>query len=76
MIFDNASLAEAEAEFNRYGARQLAIEGPAARKLRVGGVFRIGDPYSFAQSMADTYHLRIIIRDKMIILTDRQSDSK
>jgi transmembrane sensor len=76
LIFDNASLAEAEAEFNRYGARQLAIEGLAARKLRVGGVFRIGDPYSFALSMADTYHLRIIIRDKTIILTERQSDSK
>jgi transmembrane sensor len=76
LIFDDASLAEAAAEFNRYGTRRLAIEGPAARNLRIGGVFGIRDPYSFAQSMANTYHLRIITRSNMIILTDRPSDSK
>jgi ferric-dicitrate binding protein FerR (iron transport regulator) len=69
-------LGEAEAEFNRYGTRQLTIEGPAAQKLRVGGVFRIGDPYSFAQSMADTYRLRISIHGKIITLTDEQPESK
>jgi transmembrane sensor len=75
LIFDDASLSDAAAEFNRYGIRRLEIEGPAARTLRVGGVFGIRDPYSFAQSMASTYHLRIITRGNTIILTDRSSDS-
>jgi transmembrane sensor len=76
LIFDDASLGEAAAEFNRYGTRRLAIEGPAARNLRVGGVFGIRDPYSFAQSMANTYHLRIITHGNTITLTDSPSDSK
>jgi transmembrane sensor len=76
LIFDDASLGEAAAEFNRYGTRRLVIESPAARKLRIGGVFGIRDPYSFAQSMANTYHLRIITRGNTITLTDYPSDSK
>jgi transmembrane sensor len=76
LIFDNVSLGEAAAEFNRYGVHKLAIEGPAARNLRMGGVFKIGDPFSFAQSMADTYHLRIVISGKTITLSDKESDSQ
>jgi transmembrane sensor len=76
LIFDNTSLAEAAAEFNRYGSRKLAIDGTAAQSLRVGGVFKISDPYSFAQSMAGTYHLQIIVRGKTITLTDARSDTK
>jgi transmembrane sensor len=76
LIFDNTSLGEAAAEFNRYGTRQLAVDGTAAQSLRVGGVFKISDPYSFAQSMAGTYHLQIIVRGRTITLTDARSDSK
>jgi transmembrane sensor len=76
LIFDNTSLGEAAAEFNRYGTRKLMIDGAAVQSLRVGGVFKIGDPYSFAQSMASTYHLLIIVRGKTITLTDARSDSK
>jgi transmembrane sensor len=71
LIFDDTSLNEAAAEFNRYGTNKIAIDGPAVGKLRVGGVFRIGDPVSFAQAMVSAYHLRIINRGKTIVLTDR-----
>jgi transmembrane sensor len=76
LIFDDTSLSEAAAEFNRYGSNKIAIDGPAVGKLRVGGVFRIGDPSSFAQAMANAYHLRIINRGNTIVLTDRPSDSR
>jgi transmembrane sensor len=76
LIFDNTSLGEAAAEFNRYGTRKLAIDGATVQNLRVGGVFKISDPYSFAQSMASIYHLQIIVRGKTITLTDARSDSK
>jgi transmembrane sensor len=76
LIFEDVSLSEAAAEFNRYGSHKITIAGAALGKLRVGGVFRIGDPSSFAQAMANAYHLRIINRGNTMVLSDRQSDSR
>jgi len=75
LIFDDTSLSEAAAEFNRYGSTKIAIDDPVLMKLRVGGVFAIGDPSSFAQAMANTYHLRTFNRGNTIVLTDKQTDS-
>jgi transmembrane sensor len=71
LIFDDAPLSEAAAEFNRYGPNKIAIDGHRVGKLRVGGVFRIGDPSSFAQAMANAYQLRVINRGNTIVLTDK-----
>jgi transmembrane sensor len=76
LIFDDASLSEAAAEFNRYGSNKITINGRAAATLRVGGVFRIGDSSSFAEAMANAYHLRIINRGNTIVLTDERTGSK
>jgi transmembrane sensor len=76
LIFEDTSLIEAAAEFNRYGSHKITIDGPDLGKLRVGGVFRIGDPTSFAQAMANAYHLRIINRGNTIVLTDKQTDPR
>jgi transmembrane sensor len=76
LIFDDASLGEAAAEFNRYRPNAIAIDSTAAAKLRVGGVFRIGDPSSFAHAMATAYHLKVTERGKRIILTDEGADPK
>jgi transmembrane sensor len=74
LIFDDTSLGEAAAEFNRYGTRKLSIDGPELAALRVGGVFRISDPSSFAKAMASTYHLRIRDRGGAIVLTDKPAE--
>jgi transmembrane sensor len=74
LIFDDTSLSEAAAEFNRYGSNTITIDSASAGKLRVGGVFRIGDPSSFAHAMANAYHLKIIKRGNQIVLTDKQAD--
>jgi len=76
LIFEDTSLSEAAAEFNRYGLNKITIDGPALGKLRVGGVFRIGDPSSFAEAMVTAYHLRIINHGNTIALTDKQTDSR
>jgi transmembrane sensor len=76
LIFEDTSLSEAAAEFNRYGSHKITIDGPNTEKLRVGGVFRIGDPESFAQAMVNAYHLRIINRGNTIVLTDKQTDPR
>jgi transmembrane sensor len=70
LIFDDTSLSDAAAEFNRYGAIKLTIDSATAGRRRVGGVFRIGDPASFAHAMADQYRLKIVNRRNLIILTD------
>jgi transmembrane sensor len=74
LIFDDASLVEAAAEFNRYGSHKLSIDGPELARLRVGGVFKISDPSSFAQAMASAYHLRIRDRGGTIVLTDKPAE--
>jgi transmembrane sensor len=74
--FEDTSLSEAAAEFNRYGSSKIVIDGPVLGKLRVGGVFRIGDPASFANAMANAYHLRISNRGNTILLTDKEADSR
>jgi transmembrane sensor len=75
LIFDDTSLSEAAAEFNRYGSLKLVIDSAQLGKLRVGGVFRIGDPSSFAHAMASTYHLQVIEDDRSIVLTDKRTHS-
>ena len=74
LIFDDTSLSEAAAEFNRYGSHKLIIDGAELGKLRVGGVFKISDPSSFALAMSKTYHLRILNRGNKTVLTDEQTD--
>jgi transmembrane sensor len=69
LIFEDTSIREAAKEFNRYGKRRLTIDPSVSEKLRVGGVFRIGDPGSFAHAMANAYRLRVIERTDEIKLT-------
>jgi transmembrane sensor len=69
LIFEDTAIREAAREFNRYGKRRLTIDPSVSEKLRVGGVFRIGDPDSFAHAMANAYHLRIIERTDELKLT-------
>jgi transmembrane sensor len=76
LIFEDTSLSEAAAEFNRYGSNKITIDGPALGILRVGGVFKIGDPSSFAHAIVNAYHLRIIETGNTIILTDKPVDSR
>lgn len=74
LIFDDTTLNEAAAEFNRYGPNKIEIDGPAVGKLRIGGVFGIGDANSFAYDMANTFHLRVITRGNIIVLTDKHTE--
>jgi transmembrane sensor len=71
LIFEDASLREAANEFNRVGIARLLIDESVPRDIRVGGVFRIADPMSFARAMTNAYPLRIVDRGKEIIITNR-----
>ena len=76
LIFDDASLSEAAAEFNRYGPVKITIGDADIGKIRVGGVFKMGDPADFAQAVAGTHDLRIINRTGEIIIATKPLEEK
>jgi transmembrane sensor len=68
VILDHTPLADAVAEMNRYSGIALKITDPAAGRAEVTGIFRVGDSQSFAQAVAETYHLRIeTLRDRIVL---------
>lgn len=52
VYFDDATLADAVAELNRYGGPSIRIADPALGGLRVSGVFSVRDPAQFASAVA------------------------
>jgi transmembrane sensor len=69
LIFEDTSIRDAAREFNRYGKRRLTIDINVPDAIRVGGVFRIGDPDSFARAMASAHQLHLIESTEEIKLT-------
>ncbi|GGB56759.1 FecR family protein [Blastomonas aquatica] len=59
LAFRDEPLATAVAEMNRYSQRPLVISDPEAGRLRVSGVYRVGDPEAFAQSLAVLLSIRV-----------------
>jgi transmembrane sensor len=76
LIFDDASLSEAAAEFNRYGRDKITLAGADVGKIRVGGVYRIDDPAIFAQVIADAHHLRVLHSGHEILMSDELPDAR
>ena len=57
-IFDDASLADAVAEMNRYNRTPIVLVGDASlAKLRVSGQYRTGDSAGFARAVAALHGL-------------------
>ena len=69
VMFDDASLAEAAAELNRYGGKSVTVADPRLSELRVSGVFKTADPAEFARTMAALHGLRMREADDAIVLT-------
>jgi transmembrane sensor len=58
VVFDQASLAEAVAEMNRYSRTPMVLLGPlASMQWRVSGRFRTGDNAAFAGALASLHGL-------------------
>lgn len=51
-IFENDTLTAAVAEMNRYSNVRLIVDDPLIAKLRLSGVYRVGDNEAFAHSVA------------------------
>jgi transmembrane sensor len=59
-MFDNATLAEAVAEINRYGKAQVRADDPHVAALRISGVFATRDPVEFANVIAKLHGLQVV----------------
>lgn len=59
LSFDQATLAEAAAEFNRYNVRKLVIDDPETAAIRIGGSFQSNNIDAFVRLLRDAYGLRI-----------------
>lgn len=66
---EEAPLAEAARDMNRYSTLKIRIEDPQAARLRINGVFRTGDTAGFAAAVARSYGLGTRRGEHEIVLT-------
>ncbi|WP_340318175.1 FecR family protein [Rhizorhabdus argentea] len=71
LAFDNITLREAAAQFNRYNVRQLAIVGLDAQNQRISGSFRIDNAEGFADLLEHAYGLEVRRLEDRIEITSR-----
>jgi len=69
LVFHNASLGEAVAEFNRYGGTKLIVADPAISRLTINGTFRVTGAEEFAGVAHEIFGLRIDHRESDIVLS-------
>jgi transmembrane sensor len=67
-VFENDTLEDAAREMNRYSTVALSVPDPAAARLRLSGVYRIGDNETFARSVAALLPVKIVKADGRIRL--------
>jgi transmembrane sensor len=69
VILDKTLLTDAVADMNRYGVRKLVIDSPDIGKLRISGIYHVGDSAEFAQTIAKLYQLQVTADDSHIRLS-------
>lgn len=71
LTFDDASLADAAAEFNRFNTRKLELGDAAVADLRVGGNFRWSNADGFAHLLEQGFPVRAERHADRIVLHSR-----
>jgi transmembrane sensor len=51
-VFDNETIGGAIREMNRYSVVKIAVTDPGVARMRISGVYRVGDNAAFARSIA------------------------
>lgn len=67
-IFDNETVAGAVSEMNRYSVTKIAIGDAEVAKMRISGVYRVGDNVAFAHSIATLLPAIMIISSDQVRL--------
>ncbi|NLA67403.1 MAG: histidine kinase, partial [Gammaproteobacteria bacterium] len=66
--FNDVTLAEAAAEFNRWNARPILVADEAAAALRIGGSFRWSNAEGFVRLLEQGFPVRAEVHDDRIVL--------
>lgn len=68
LVLDNATLADAAAQFNRYNTRKLVV-APGAARIAIGGTFPTNNIEAFTELAQDVLGLKVEERkDEILIL--------
>jgi transmembrane sensor len=68
--FDDTELAEAAREMNRYSTVRLEVV-PALAKLKVSGVYHVGDNSAFARSVGALLPVAVQQQNGVILMTKK-----
>lgn len=68
LVLDNATLADAAAQFNRYNSRKLVI-APSAARIAIGGTFPTNNIEAFTELAQDVLGLKIEERKDQILIS-------
>jgi len=71
LVFHDATLAEAIAEFNRYNTRKIVIADPTIATLRIGGRFRFTDSEAFLWLLKSGFPVNVAEDSTGVRLTRR-----
>lgn len=71
LVFHDATLADAVAEFNRYNVRQVVIDDPSVAAFKVAGDFRATNVDAFVRLLERGYPLKVEQRDDQVVLKAR-----
>jgi transmembrane sensor len=69
LVFHDATLTEAAAEFNRYNTHKIRIADAAIGDLRIAGTFRSTNADAFARLLERGFPLRAEVGHNEIVLT-------
>ena len=68
VIFENARLADAIAEFNRYSDNELELDNPSLQELRLSGAFATGRPAVFIEALTTYFPIKIVSSDDHVVV--------
>jgi len=69
LVFDNMTLADAAAEFNRYNQRKLIIADPAVAEITIVGKFRTRDVEPFARVIRNVLGLKVVAKGDDFVIS-------
>jgi transmembrane sensor len=74
LVFDDDSLAEVVAQFNRYNIRQLILTDPKLANLTIGGYFRPTNLDAFLSVLQSDFGVRVSIEGNSVLLATSKED--
>ncbi len=76
VTLDNATLADAAAEFNRYNTRKLVVADPVVARLKIIGTFQANNISAFVSVAQDIFGLHVENRGAEIVISRRMDGNR